>query len=262
MASPSVVLYELALQKLQSEDYLGALENLNDAVKINPEYIDALLKRGYLQDQISNPESEVYRKKFLDMQKQILIWQADASNQEQSNKLKELIQKQSKLSQDTPYYQQLALQDYSKVILLEPSNIQAYYLRSRLLVNLGNLQASLADANKLLSLDRRNPDAYFNLGFVHYKLKNFPEAIRNYNLVLELSPDYTNLHFYLAIAYEYSASKSNALEEYNKAIQQHPNHAAAYAGRGRMRLSFWDLMGALQDFYASANVHKQSYGFR
>lgn len=81
-----------------------------------------------------------------------------------------------------------AIQDYNKVIELDPENVDAYHNRGLAKSDLGDLEGAIQDYNKAIKLDPEASLTYYNLAWENYKLKNYEQAIQSFTKVIELDP--------------------------------------------------------------------------
>ncbi len=79
--------------------------------------------------------------------------------------------------EDTQQYQ-VAIQDFTKVIELNPKYTSAYMERGRIYATLGKHLESIADFSRVIQLDPRNfYKAYYHRAIEYAALKNYPRAI-------------------------------------------------------------------------------------
>ena len=160
-----------------------ALENYNESIKINPNYIQAynnlgacMFKLGRIDEAIQSYEKAI----------EIQPNHADAHNN-LGTAFKEL-----KDYKKSIYY-------YEKTIQINPNSPIAYS-------NLGNAYKGLEEYKKAISwqqkaikIDSKYADAHYNLGTVYEKLDEFEKAISCYSKAIEIEPNHrsanTNLLF-------------------------------------------------------------------
>ncbi|MGB2728304.1 MAG: tetratricopeptide repeat protein [Halobacteriota archaeon] len=125
-----------------------------------------------------------------------------------------------------------AIEDFDKVIELNPEYASAYYNRGLTYSNLKRDKEAIADYNKAIELDPKYAYAYNNRGTAYRNLKRDEEAIADYNKAIELNPNFAYAYNNRGTAYSNLKKYEEALEDYNKAVELDPNFAMAYNNRG------------------------------
>ncbi len=80
----------------------------------------------------------------------------------------------------------LAVNDYSEAIKLNPKEVSLFINRGRAHQNKKNYDLAIADYNTAIELNPKEATAYFNRGDSHEKKGNAPQAMSDYQKVLEL----------------------------------------------------------------------------
>jgi len=175
-----------------------------------------------------------------------------------------------------------ALRYYSKAILLDPNNAEAYnnlgvisYKKgeygnaieyynkavsinsnsSEVFVNLGlgyaqkgKFSKALENYNKALKINPKCEDAYLGCGVVYAKKGELNEAIKCFNKVLELNPENAKAYNNRGTAYDEKGKFSKALSDLNRALELNPNFADAYSNRGIVYDEIGGYNRAIDDF--------------
>lgn len=82
-----------------------------------------------------------------------------------------------------------AIKDFSKSIDLDDKNAVYWHNRACCYRNMGLLDEAIKDFDRAVNLDSHNPIIYSNRGLVKRKQENFIEAIEDYSLELDYGPD-------------------------------------------------------------------------
>jgi tetratricopeptide (TPR) repeat protein len=106
-----------------------------------------------------------------------------------------------------------ALQEFDRVVKIDPNNFRALYWRGRVYLKMGHYDKATADFKMVVKLKPHYVRPYHNLGWLYYQKGKYEESIR-----------------YL-----------------NKAIELEPNNGWAYYTRGRSHFKKGDLERALRD---------------
>ena len=115
-----------------------------------------------------------------------------------------------------------ALNDFSKVIELDPYYAEAYFERGRLYYLLDSLQEALNDLNTAISLNYEDYLVFLYRGFIYTEFDDLDHAIENYSKVLEFEPNFPLALYYRgqALAHRSLLTKDkndseNALHDFN-----------------------------------------------
>ena len=79
------------------------------------------------------------------------------------------------------------IEDYTKVIFLDPQRASAWNNRCWARAIVGDLEESLNDCNQSLELRPNDPETLDSRGLVYLKLRNPPAAIQDYDTALKLN---------------------------------------------------------------------------
>ena len=80
----------------------------------------------------------------------------------------------------------MAIEEYTKLLTLNPESIEAYGDRGIAYQSLGEAQKALADYNKAVELAPSNGWPYYNRGGLLYKLKQYRRALKDLEKAEEL----------------------------------------------------------------------------
>lgn len=225
-------------EKEDKGDYLGALADYDQVLKIDSKYALAYNNRGYLKMQRLNDVSGA----LADFNRSVSINPNFARAYNNRGFLKE-----KKLNDIKG-----ALADYGKSLQIDPTDASVYNNRGLLKdEGINDVQGALADYNQAISADPKYFYAYVNRGYLKSeKLNDQKGALADYNQVIAINPKYAigyNLRALLK-ADNFNDSKG-ALADYNQAIVLDPKYAIAYLNRGVLKYDVLDdLDGAEKDY--------------
>ena len=80
-----------------------------------------------------------------------------------------------------------AIADYSKIIVLQPTAVDAYYGRGKAYFKKGDYERSIADHTKELELEPNRDLGRLERGNAMFKLNKVEEALKDYNRVIAFS---------------------------------------------------------------------------
>ncbi|KVI10185.1 CS domain-containing protein [Cynara cardunculus var. scolymus] len=86
---------------------------------------------------------------------------------------------------------ELAVDLYSKAIIINPNNSELFSDRSQANIKLKNFTEAVADANKAIELDSSNPKAYLRKGMACFNLEEYQTAKTAFQLGSRLAPEDT-----------------------------------------------------------------------
>ncbi len=156
----------------------------------------------------------------------------------------------------------LAFEDFSRAIELNPSLASAYNNRGFIYSKQGKRDLALRDFNKTIELNPNLAQAYSNRGMV-YRLKgNQEQAILDYTKAIELKSDYAEAYNNRGNAYNVKDNYDQAIFDYNKAIELKPDYAEAYNNRALIYYFQHDYAKAWGDVYKAQELGykvKQSF---
>lgn len=107
---------------------------------------------------------------------------------------------------------------------------------------------AVEDFNKVLSLDPKYTLAYAYRGHAKVNLGDYPGAIEDLNKAITLRPSFDVAYVDRGHARSFSGDYKGAITDFTKAIELSPDFASAYASRGEARLRLKDFQAAIQDF--------------
>ena len=85
-----------------------------------------------------------------------------------------------------------ALKDYSAVILLRGSLLEAYYNRGTIHLNKKDYKNAIADFDMAINIDPKYVSAIYNRGLALYNANNLYAALADFNNVLKAQPEHVN----------------------------------------------------------------------
>ena len=206
----------LFLRAKLTDDEETRIADLNQAIKINPENIDALWRRANYYLSKRNPtEALPDLKKWLD---------ADPKNVQKHLLVATSLMRTG--SQFDKTIQGEAIDILDTAIELEPDNTRTHTLRAQLNLIAGNPEEAIEDASRAIKLDRKNTDAMMIRATVLSELAGSPERD------------------------EEQAKKDlvSALEDVEEVLDVVPYHVEGIRRRGIIYTQQRELAKAIQDF--------------
>ena len=162
--------------EILAEDYVSALNDMNEAIKMN-----ATLYKAYFGRGICHFEQKDYKATEDDLK---VFVEKDKTNPMAYNYLGGCMF----LKQDF----KSALEDYEMVAKLDPNFPDVYTNRGMMKHYLKDLKGAIDDYNKALTLDPKNATAYNNRGGAKLNLGYSQGALEDFNSAIRLQSDYAD----------------------------------------------------------------------
>ncbi|MCC3502767.1 MULTISPECIES: tetratricopeptide repeat-containing serine protease family protein [unclassified Microcoleus] len=261
--------------KYKKGDYQGAVAAYNQAIQLNPNYVEAYSNRGLARSDLGDKQGAIgdYNQAL-----QINPNYSEAYNNRGAAR-SDLGDKQGSLDD---YNQALrinpnnayaynnrglvrselgdkqgAIGDYNQALRISPNFAVAYYSRGVVRSDLGDKQGAIADYNEALRINPNDADSYSNRGLVRSELGDKQGAIGDYNQALRINPNLAVAYNNRGLARSNLGDKQGAISDYNQTLQINPNYAKAYYNRAVARYRLGDKQGAIQDLQKAADLFQQ-----
>jgi tetratricopeptide (TPR) repeat protein len=144
---------------------------------------------------------------------------------------------------DEVKYHKRAMENYKKVLTLEPNNHEAWYNLGYVQEELEEFDEAIKSFNQAIKIEPTDKDAHINLGNCYMSRNEFEESVKTYHAAIALDPNCVMSHYNLASAHHSAASTTSvpskaknhyklARGEFYEAIRLNPNYADAYFNLG------------------------------
>ena len=149
----------------------------------------------------------------------------------------------------------LAIEDFSKVVEMDPEYVGTYYYHGLAYLFKGDFDdLAIENLNKAIEQNSDHADAYYYRGAA-YNFKGEVElAIKDYTKAIELKPDYADAYYNRGTAYFSKDEAKRAIEDYTKAIQLKPDHANGYYNRAEALLHLQEWEKAKEDLITAKEI--------
>ncbi|MDM9580682.1 tetratricopeptide repeat protein [Nostoc sp. GT001] len=265
-------LYQEGVNKYELGNYEGAVEDFNQAIKLDPQNALAYNRRGDAYYRLGD-----YEQAQADSSQAIVLNPQDANAYfdrgfafSALGKYKEAIADYTQAiklnSKDAyAYYgrglaraqskdNKGAIEDFSKAIALKPQYTEAYLQRGILRRRVKQRLEAIQDFDKVIKINPSDAKAYYQRGLTHSINKQKSEAIKDYTDAININPKYIEAYLNRGDIYSDLGNKVEATEDYNTILQIDPKFIAAYIHRGIHRFSFGDYKGAIEDYTAALKL--------
>jgi tetratricopeptide (TPR) repeat protein len=141
-----------------------------------------------------------------------------------------------------------AIQQYSKLISLEPQNPKAYIRRGKEFSNGEKFQNAIEDYTKAISLDPKNVNAFIGRGDALSQLKKWNEAIKDYSQAIALDSSNVTAYVRREEAFTQLGLNKESEADYSKAIAIEPKDADGYVALGTAYQDYRNHQQAIKEF--------------
>jgi len=251
----------------QSGDTSAALTDLNAALELNPNFVDAFLMRAAIRSKLKDSDGVL-----ADYSKAIELAPA-AKGIEAVFTNRGMVRLQRGDING-------ALADLERAVSINPQVAEIYNGRAIVRLQKGDLAGALADYERVIELKPSMPSAFLGRGYFRYQKQDFIGALADLNKAIELKPDYADAYVdrglvsglsgdidaavidmkkgaalnARSISDERRGNFSSPFLELNQFITRNPGAARAYLVRGVFRILQQKEAEAEQDFRQSAEL--------
>jgi tetratricopeptide (TPR) repeat protein len=182
-----------------------------EAVRLRPDYAEALMNLGVRMAKTGQPEQAI------DLFKRALAARPDFYQAELSwgNALIDMKRPQE------------AIEHYRAAARLDPKAAMPQYNWGNTLLNLGDTPGAIEHYRSSLQLKPDFVEAHFNLGIVFARAGRFAEAVEQFRSAVELRPEYVDAHYNLGLALVALQRDTEAVEEFREVLRLDPKHITA-----------------------------------
>ncbi len=271
------------------KNYQKALIDSNKAIALDPKSAGNYSIRGGIYYRLKQPEkakqdwqksAELYDKygyeQETSLKAEIEKLQQEAQKAQQENDWESYHRTKEALKQFQIFYylkqadqlrftaqlaeQQKAIDFYTKVIELEPQNVEVHISRAHLYRQTKNYQKAIDDFNKVIELEPQNVTAYLRRGGVYRQTKNYQKAIDDFNKVIAINQEIW-AYFRLAELYRNDLKDyQSALSTYKQAIVAHPD-SDIYTHRADLYKELKEYQKAIDDYTKTIENFPDNSGY-
>jgi protein O-GlcNAc transferase len=225
-------LHFLGAIAIEMRDYSGALEFIDDAIKVNNSSAEAHTNHGFVLHALKQYQNAV------DSFKQAIAIKPDflQAHFNRGNSLHELKQYQN------------AIDSFEKAIAIKADYAQAYFNRGNALHELKQYQNAIDSFEKAIAIKADYAQAYVNKGNSQQELQQHQNAIRSFALAIAINPDYPEAYSNRGNALSSLKKHQSAVDSCDKAIAIKPDYAQAYFNRGNALNALQQYQNAVESY--------------
>jgi tetratricopeptide (TPR) repeat protein len=178
----AIVYMKRGFAEMALEDYISAVNDMNESIKLNPKFERAYFGRGvarFEQQDFKAAEEDI--RYFIEKDKTLaMAYNYLAGCRFMQQDYKEALENYEMVAKLDPKYPDVytnrgmmkhytkdlkgAIEDYNKALEIDPDNTTAFNNRGAAKLNMGDSKAALVDFDKAISLKKDYADAYDNRG--------------------------------------------------------------------------------------------------
>lgn len=147
-----------------------------------------------------------------------------------------------------------AIEDFDKVLVLQPDNVDALIARGNAYSQLGDNGRALADLDRAIALAPDNAQAYVVRGLANNRRGQKQLAMQDYDAALQRAPRYPQALANRAALYAEERKYDLALRDLDASISSDPDNPVAYYNRGYAHFAKHDYDKALADYDAAIKL--------
>jgi tetratricopeptide (TPR) repeat protein len=261
------------IAKYNLNDYIGALQDFNKALIINPVYTQAYHYRAITLSQLNrfdeamkDYESAIDLRPdnvgihfsrgitFLMSQKfEKSIEDFNVFLRHEPNSSDAFVNRGTAylMSKDTAR----ALVDYNKAIYFNAFDPNGYIRRARIYAMRNENQKAMKDLDQAIRLDSTSSFVYFSRALVKYATDDYNGALTDLTKVITLDP-YNALSYYnRALIRSQIGDYNNAMEDYGHVMDINPDNVLAYFNRAAVEIELNDYYAAITDYTKAIELY-------
>lgn len=268
-----------AYAKYEQADYDGAMQELDLALQLNPDYAEVYYSRGIIQDAKQNFDAAIsaytqaiqLNPNHASAYNNRGIAHAQIGDLDRAISDLNTVMRIESPSAITYYLRALtryqradldgAIHDYSEAIRLNPQFAEAFFLRGRIYGERGDFRVAIIDLDKCIEINPENAEYYFFRARANLRVDDNDKAISDIDKAIVLNHE--SAEFYVLRAYlrKKIGDLDGAVSDNTKAIRLSPDDIDAYYGRGTTYVEQGKLDEAISDFQKGLALDKnQRYG--
>ncbi len=205
---------------LQNGDVDDAITHFQEALQINPGYVEAHINLGNALFQRGKVDEAIAQyQRALQINPDYAGAHYDLGN---------ALLRQGSVDE--------AIAQYQRALQIRPDYALAHGNLGNALLQKGNVDEAVAHIQRALQIKPGNATAHNNLGNALLRKGSVGEAIVNFRKALRINPDYAEAHYNLGNALVKEGDADEAITHFQKALQINPDYAEAHYNLGNALL--------------------------
>lgn len=231
--------YFRGLAQIKLKYAQAAIEDFTQAISLNPQYVEAYYQRGHIYYYLRDGQKAIE-----DYRKIISL-----------NSNEALAYLYCGIVRNTQGQIQAAINNYNQALYIRPDYTEAYLYRGISFDQLGDLYKAIENYNQALCICPELTEAYSRRGLAHHRLENYQEALKDYSQVVLINPKNVQIYYHRGLIYENLSEYQKALKDYDQALKINPAFAEAYYNRANVHYTLGNYQQALEDLNALLRIN-------
>jgi tetratricopeptide (TPR) repeat protein len=216
----------------EQRDYHRAIEDYDEAVRLNPKHANAFSNRG-----VAYAGKQDYDR---------AIQSYDEAIRLNPNHADAFSNRGVAYARKGDYDR--AIQSYDEAIHLNPNHAHALFDRGNAYRRKKDYDRAIEDYNEAIRVNPNHANAFSNRGVAYARKGEYELAIQSYDEALRLNPRHLNALFNRGNAYTRKGAYDRGIKDYDQLLQLNPKNANAYSSRGIARFFQGQFSAAAPDF--------------
>jgi len=192
-----------SISRLNQKDTLGAINDMEEAILVNPLVADAHKFSAAIYYELNNFDLALERiNEAINLDyKQAMYYMLRGAIRYQTDNLRG------------------TLEDFNRFVELEPRNPMGYSNRGILRVEIGDINNAIDDFSRVLAINPNDLLTLFNRSLLYLQVGELNEAASDLSLIIDAYPDYANAYMARSQAYQKLGKNDLAQKDYNMAAK-------------------------------------------
>jgi tetratricopeptide (TPR) repeat protein len=230
--------YKTGEEFAKKMNFTDAIEQYTKAIELDPDY-----DKAYIQRAMTYTKLEDYEKAAADFDRAIVFNEKDAE-----------LYYYSALAYHLQGKNTTALDKLNTAVDMKNNFLEAYQIRSVVLIDLGRYREALEDCQKCLKI-KEDETGYYNLGQVYEKLEMYEEAEQAYRLSLEENRKLPESHYALASLLFRMENYASAYSSVSEVLKLDPNHLEGAILQGKILAAQQNYPKAIEELSIASIVY-------
>lgn len=235
----AIAYYHRGNAKAKMNDYIGAIADYDQVIKMMPSYELAYFHRANALQALFNDtfEKDYLSKAMADYNNVLML------NPKNGQAHYDMGNVALKLN-DT----KRAILAFNEFLKINPQDASGHLAKGDALLLDNNLKAALLEYDIAINMQPNNSNFYVKRANAKLILKDCDGAFRDYEKAIQENPNNAYAYLSRGDAKQLCNNNLEALQDYNQALKINSNDANAYYQRGNLRHNLNDILGAIADY--------------
>jgi Flp pilus assembly protein TadD len=141
-----------------------------------------------------------------------------------------------------------AVRYFTKAVEADPEQLDAYYYRGQVFIEMNNFPAAKSDFMRVTSMVDDDPETWNFLGFSQAQTGDDTAALESYNKAIAINPDNKMYYYNRGSSLAKMDKLEEALDDFDLAVQMGLETSGVFNNRANTRYLLGDFPGAISDF--------------